>query len=37
MLEQAYERHFTYLTTTPIRELFPEDAVDGCRSKLAVD
>lgn len=34
---KAYERHFTYLTTTPIRELFPEDAVDGFRSKLAVD
>ena len=37
MVEQAYERHFTYLTTTPIRELFPEDN-EGCtRRKLAVD
>lgn len=27
---KAYERHFTYLTTTPIRVLFPEGECEGC-------
>ena len=30
MVDQAYERHFTYLTTTPIRVMFPEDECEGC-------